>query len=293
MNNNNSLHRSSTRRRPSVIDIVTSKFNEEKSLLAAKTPNIISKRRGSTVSIDSIQSNSRRNSIVMIDSITTTSTTSSSSSSTALLREITTTTTTLISEIILSQPMNTDEFITKSSDFSSSKLHFPPPPPPPPLSEYDENVRDVFDDYDDGDDYIFSDDDLKSYNKKHVKTLSQHAQRHHLHHHSRSLSSPSVIPSLSSQRPLIPSINYDNHNEYKQRTINSSIKLNKFFGDKPPLDICVKEIEKEGLKAMLHSKIPLCYFLYSLLEEYSCENLVSIHGFFYIIVFFTFNSSLL
>ncbi|PKC14005.1 regulator of G protein signaling superfamily [Rhizophagus irregularis] len=169
--------------------------------------------------------------------------------------------------------MNTDEFITKSSDFSSSKLHFPPPPPPPPLSEYDENVRDVFDDYDDDDDYIFSDDDLKSYNKKHVKTLSQHAQRHHLHHHSRSLSSPSVIPSLSSQRPLIPSINYDNHNEKKQRTINSSIKLNKFFGDKPPLDICVKEIEKEGLKAMLHSKIPLCYFLYSLLEEYSCENL--------------------
>ncbi|CAG8622077.1 10968_t:CDS:2 [Rhizophagus irregularis] len=80
--------------------------------------------------------------------------------------------------------------------------------------------------------------------------------------------------SKNSQRPLIPSINYDNHNEYKQRTINSSIKLNKFFGDKPPLDICVKEIEKEGLKAMLHSKIPLCYFLYSLLEEYSCENLV-------------------
>src|SRR5438270_2529642 len=117
-NNNISLSRSSPRRRSSVIDIVTSKINEEdltKSLLAAKTPNIISKRRGSAVSIES---NSRRNSIVMIDSITTSST-SSSSSSTALLREITTTTTTtLISEMILSQPMNTDEFIAKSYDFA-------------------------------------------------------------------------------------------------------------------------------------------------------------------------------
>ncbi|CAJ0831645.1 8516_t:CDS:2 [Entrophospora sp. SA101] len=33
------------------------------------------------------------------------------------------------------------------------------------------------------------------------------------------------------------------------------------------------EIEKEGLKAILNSKIPLFYFLYSLLEEYSPENL--------------------
>ncbi|CAJ0634087.1 739_t:CDS:2 [Entrophospora sp. SA101] len=33
------------------------------------------------------------------------------------------------------------------------------------------------------------------------------------------------------------------------------------------------EIEKEGLKAILNSKIPLFYFLYSLLEEYSSENL--------------------
>ncbi|CAG8519105.1 5725_t:CDS:2 [Acaulospora colombiana] len=89
--------------------------------------------------------------------------------------------------------------------------------------------------------------------------------------HSRSLSQP--IPSFSPQRPLIPSANYDHHNQYKKRTKLSSRKLLNFFGDKPPLDICVKEIEKEGLKAMLHSKIPLCYFLYSLLEEYSGENL--------------------
>nr|CAG8466801.1 7197_t:CDS:2 [Entrophospora candida] len=41
----------------------------------------------------------------------------------------------------------------------------------------------------------------------------------------------------------------------------------------PPIDICVREIEKEGLKAILNSKIPLFYFLYSLLEEYSSENL--------------------
>jgi hypothetical protein len=36
----------------------------------------------------------------------------------------------------------------------------------------------------------------------------------------------------------------------------------------------VREIRKEGLKALLQSKVPLCYFLYHLLEEFSSENLV-------------------
>src|SRR5690349_9360225 len=51
-----------TRRRSSVLeDDVT------KTLLAAKTPTPISKRRGSAVSIESLQPSSRRNSIIMID----------------------------------------------------------------------------------------------------------------------------------------------------------------------------------------------------------------------------------
>ncbi|CAI2172627.1 14318_t:CDS:2 [Funneliformis geosporum] len=59
----------------------------------------------------------------------------------------------------------------------------------------------------------------------------------------------------------------------KRRGSAVSIESIKSNSHKPPIDICVREIEKEGLKAILHSKIPLCYFLYSLLEEYSCENL--------------------
>ncbi|RUP44653.1 hypothetical protein BC936DRAFT_149173 [Jimgerdemannia flammicorona] len=36
----------------------------------------------------------------------------------------------------------------------------------------------------------------------------------------------------------------------------------------PPMDICLKEIEREGLKAMLQSKVPLCYFLHTVLEDF-------------------------
>ncbi|CAG8445574.1 7556_t:CDS:2 [Diversispora eburnea] len=181
--------------------------DKTKLLLAAKTPNIISKRRGSTVSIEALQSNSRRN------SITTTTTTFTTNSN----NNIITTTTTNI-------------HTTQISNYH----HLP-----------------------------ISNNKSGNYVKNNAKDDSSM--------HSRSLSQP--IPHFSPHRPLIPSANYDNHNQYKKRNELSSKKLTNFFGDKPPIDICVKEIEKEGLKAMLHSKIPLCYFLYSLLEEYSCENL--------------------
>jgi len=39
------------------------------------------------------------------------------------------------------------------------------------------------------------------------------------------------------------------------------------------LDISVGEILTHGLKAMLKSKVPLCYFLHTLIEDYCCENL--------------------
>jgi len=44
------------------------------------------------------------------------------------------------------------------------------------------------------------------------------------------------------------------------------------FNDKG-LDISVGEILVHGLKAMLLSKVPLCYFLHTLIEDYCCENL--------------------
>ncbi|KAL0097501.1 hypothetical protein J3Q64DRAFT_1062875, partial [Phycomyces blakesleeanus] len=87
---------------------------------------------------------------------------------------------------------------------------------------------------------------------------------------SRSSSLTSMLVSSATASSL-PS--FDVHTLYKIRTTRSSKKLDYFFGEQAPHDICVKEIRKEGLKAMLESKVPLCYLLYHLLDEYSSENL--------------------
>ncbi|KAI8987149.1 RGS domain-containing protein [Pilobolus umbonatus] len=65
----------------------------------------------------------------------------------------------------------------------------------------------------------------------------------------------------------------DLHKLYRTRLNKSSRKLNYFFGESTPLDVCIHEIEKEGLRGILESKVPLCYFLYYLLDEFSSENL--------------------
>ncbi|KAI9218178.1 RGS domain-containing protein [Blastocladiella britannica] len=54
---------------------------------------------------------------------------------------------------------------------------------------------------------------------------------------------------------------------------SKSKKLLQFFGDTPPIDVSVTEVLAEGFRAILHSKLPLCYFLSSLLEDYASENL--------------------
>ncbi|KAI8099718.1 RGS domain-containing protein [Halteromyces radiatus] len=70
--------------------------------------------------------------------------------------------------------------------------------------------------------------------------------------------------------------NFDIHTLYKiKKRRSSSGDLEHHHKNQHMLlkDICIQDIRKEGLKTMLKSKIPLCYFLYHLLEEYSCENL--------------------
>ncbi|KAI7901855.1 RGS domain-containing protein [Cokeromyces recurvatus] len=81
----------------------------------------------------------------------------------------------------------------------------------------------------------------------------------------------SSTTALISPHVLLPS--FDVHTLYKLKTTRSSKKLDDFFGEYAPHDICIKEIQKEGLKAILQSKTPLCYFLYHLLQEYCSENL--------------------
>lgn len=63
--------------------------------------------------------------------------------------------------------------------------------------------------------------------------------------------------------------------EYKAKMMQSKQKLENFFGQPIPFDINISEIEVHGLKAILQSKVPMCYFMYSMLEDYSAENLVS------------------
>lgn len=47
-----------------------------------------------------------------------------------------------------------------------------------------------------------------------------------------------------------------------------------FFGQSVQVDVSVREIRKHGLGALLQSNVPLCYFLYYLLDNYCSENLV-------------------
>jgi hypothetical protein len=65
--------------------------------------------------------------------------------------------------------------------------------------------------------------------------------------------------------------------KYSKSTRSSSFserKLQHFFGDFLPLDVSLREIQSDGLKALLQSKVPLAFFLHSLLEDFCSENLV-------------------
>jgi hypothetical protein len=97
--------------------------------------------------------------------------------------------------------------------------------------------------------------------------------------HHRSLSASSIVEPIGFLSNGKVAANFEFHNEYKERSLQTTRKLHRFFGEKPPIDVCVREIERQGLRAILHSKLPLCYFLLFLLEEYSSENLVSLRCF--------------
>lgn len=106
--------------------------------------------------------------------------------------------------------------------------------------------------------------------------------------HDLSIPSPTATKPSTSQ-PLSPTVtspvqsvfavpltfaHFQQHAEYKEKTKSTNRKLSKFFGvDAIPLEIPVSEIRREGLKALLQSRVPLSYFLLHLLEEFSCENL--------------------
>ncbi|CEG73395.1 hypothetical protein CU097_006393 [Rhizopus azygosporus] len=123
-----------------------------------------------------------------------------------------------------------------------------------------------------GSDIILSTRTRKSISKSRRSSLAEEA----IKPPSRRASLAAAITSLATatideeHTPLV----VDVHDLYKKKIVKSSQKLNCFFGEPTPVDVCISEIKKEGLKAILESKVPLCYFLYYLLDEFSSENLL-------------------
>lgn len=100
----------------------------------------------------------------------------------------------------------------------------------------------------------------------------------------RSLSIGSTI-SVSHQQPIqlqsFVILSDENKTQiYKKKNDKSNKKAFQFFGEQVKLEISAKEIKREGLRALLHSTVPLAYFLYHLLNEYSSENLVMCNSYF-------------
>ncbi|ORZ18933.1 RGS domain-containing protein [Absidia repens] len=70
--------------------------------------------------------------------------------------------------------------------------------------------------------------------------------------------------------------NFDIHTMYKiKKRRSSSGNVDQQHQNQAQIqkDICIQDIKNDGIGAMLNSRVPLCYFLHHLLEEYSCENL--------------------
>lgn len=75
------------------------------------------------------------------------------------------------------------------------------------------------------------------------------------------------VPAAATSKPAITM-------NYWARRRKASEYLSWFFGQRVSLDVSVNEVQTYGLAALLQSNVPLCYFLYYLLENYCSENLV-------------------
>ncbi|KAI8068316.1 hypothetical protein BC940DRAFT_299679 [Gongronella butleri] len=91
--------------------------------------------------------------------------------------------------------------------------------------------------------------------------------------HSPNRQRASSISSISDAKTSMPST-FDGHTMYRVKAAHSHHgKKRDHHDDYAHPDISVRQIRKEGLKALLRARVPLCYFLFHLLEEYSHENL--------------------
>ncbi|KAG5462039.1 MAG: hypothetical protein BJ554DRAFT_5678 [Olpidium bornovanus] len=100
---------------------------------------------------------------------------------------------------------------------------------------------------------------------------------------------PTAAPSRSCRPAVARRLADAFHARHPRRrcgeTLAAAARLKRFFGVAPPDDVTVREIEKDGLKAMLRSVAPMCYFLRSLLESHCGENLVGFCGEFFFLFF--------
>jgi len=102
------------------------------------------------------------------------------------------------------------------------------------------------------DDEVFSDDSRRDLIGRDSSNSGKKSTRYNKQYQSPSMSQASVNSNGS-----VPVSQNPNYNKFNEEGI----------------DISVGEILIHGLKAMLKSKVPLCYFLHTLIEDYCCENL--------------------
>lgn len=76
-----------------------------------------------------------------------------------------------------------------------------------------------------------------------------------------------------SDRPTAAIREEDEYRRFREKRKMSKKKIKGFFGESVKVDVSCAAIDKKGLSAMLQSNVPLCYFLFSLLEDLNAENL--------------------
>ncbi|KAI9027187.1 hypothetical protein CLU79DRAFT_833115 [Phycomyces nitens] len=86
----------------------------------------------------------------------------------------------------------------------------------------------------------------------------------------------SLVEEPEEYQPLFDQTKQETDTLYNTRQDQSARKLDSFFGEHLPLDICISEIRKQGLKAMLKSRVPLCFFLRYLIKTERYDKLKTV-----------------
>jgi len=127
---------------------------------------------------------------------------------------------------------------------------------------------------DDDREHLYRDNDIN--NKKAAKYNNNNNNNNNNQYQSPTMSHSNLSVTSNNNQYQSPTMSHSNLSVTSSNNgYNGPLFQNpnyKKFNDEG-IDISVGEILVYGLKAMLKSKVPLCYFLHTLIEDYCCENL--------------------